>query len=483
MRARAYITVLTVLAIASCGAPEPPATIVAKVGKRAIDQRELQRSYNLHPQWKKGQTQLQAYMTQVNELVIQKVYALEAERLGLDRDTLMTGYLDFIKKKEMIKGLYRKEVRSKVQVTEAEERRMYEYMKKKVDFEYVFSRDSALCTRFAQQLGGRGVERLVLPQDSSVRAGRRTNEKVGSIAPELESVLFTARQGELKGPVKVAGGFMAVKVTGGTQEKFLAENDFILQRQKIQSLLTDRKADSLASHYVYITMRDKDLRLNPSVFWAVAEHFSRRVQEAHVDPMKIQNVNVTGDELLLLEGDLNVMRNAIVATHREGSLTVGELLKELSHMPGSLRPRARTPQNLKDAIGGIVRNQYFLKEAERQGLDKDAEVLYEYGLQRDETLASAYYAHRKGEVQVTPEEVAAFKKQSNIPEEQVFFKINMTSLARDAKTDSVVHADLPRLESEYNAVVDSARVRSLLTTPDAVLTDDPVRIYLREIFM
>jgi len=118
----------------------------------------------------------------------------------------------------------------------------------------------------------------------------------------------------------------------------------------------------------------------------------------------------------------------------------------------------------------------------RQGLDKDPEVLYEYRLQKDEALASAYYAWKRAGIEVTPDEVEIFKKRSPVSEEQVFFKFNMTALARDAKTDSILTADLPRLKSQYAINLDTARVRSMLKTPDHVLNEDPIRMYVREIF-
>lgn len=481
MKWRLGVALAVGLLITGCAKQEEPKDIVAHIGTRAIDRKELDRSYALHPQWKKGQTELQSYLTQCDELITQKVYAQEAEKSGMDRDSLMTSYLDFLKRKEMIKGLYRRQVREKVKVDEAEARRMYEWSKSKVDFEYVFTRDSARCAAVAGQLAGTGVNDIGLAADSSVTSGKREGVQIGSVAPELERILFTSQLHDVKS-LRIAGGFMALKITGGRQEKFLSENEFILQRQKLEKLIGERKADSIASHYVHSIMVDKDLRLNAPVFWAVAEHFFRRVREAHVDPMKIQSVNVTSDELQAVQGDLTGMGDATVATHREGKLTVRQLMDALSTMPGSLRPRVRTPQNLKDAIGGIVRNQYLLKEAERQGLDRDPEVLYEYTLQRDEALAAAYYAQRRGGVQVKPEEVEAFKKHSPVSEEQVFFKFNMTALARDAKTDTILRGDLPRLKSQYAIKLDTARVRSMLKTPEKVLTEDPVRMYVREIF-
>jgi hypothetical protein len=476
-------SVPVMLSLAGCGGHEPPKDAVAVVGDRAIDVLELNRSYQLHPQWKRGQTELQSYLTQLSALITQKVYAQEAEKLGMDRDSLMRAYLQFLKEKEMIKGLYRRQVRENVRITEGEERRMYEWMKKHVDYEYVYAQDSSRCAQYADALRKGGPGSLVLPPDSSVKVGTRKDGAVDRVPRGLERFLFTGSTGDISGPTRVEGGFMAAKITGGTVNTFEAENDFIAQKQSIDKLLTERKADSLANHYVVALMRDKGLKLNPKVFWQVAEYFWQRVKEAHVDQYKMQTVYVTGDEIRLLSVDLHAIGKDMVATHRDGGLTVNELLSALEKMPGSLRPRVRTPQNLKDAIGGIVRNQYLLKEAAREGLADDPDVLYEYDLQRDETLATAYYARRRAETDVTPEEVEAFKKRAPVSEEQVFFKFNMASLARDAKVDTLLLRELPALERAYNPAIDTARVRALLKTPDAVINQNPIRMYVREIFM
>jgi len=480
MTHRILIAAFCVLAVAGCSRKGPPEGTVAVVGNRWIDTTELNRSYVLQPLWKRGQTRLESYLTQVSELITQKLYAQEAESRGLDRDSLMQGYLGFIKQKEMIKGLYRREIREKVQIGDAEVRQMYERMKKKVDFSYVYARDSARC---AEYLGALKKAQPPVPGDSSVRFGTKESATIGMVAPELEPVVFDGRLNDVQGPIRVGNGYIAVKITGGEKQVMLSENDLLLQRQKIERLISDRKMDSLSSHYVAGLMWDKDLRLNGPVFWGVADEFARRVQEAHVDPQQMQTVYVTSDELRLLGSDLKMTGNAIVATYRDGTLTVRELLEVLSNMPGSLRPRVRTPQNLKDAIGGIVRNRYLLKEAERQGLADDPEVLREYAMQRDEALANAYYASRRGELNVTPEEVEAFKKRSPVSEEQVFFKMNMSVLARDAKIDSILKSELPALKTRQEIRCDTVKIRAMISSPDEVLRENPVRLFLRELFM
>ena len=94
----------------------------------------------------------------------------------------------------------------------------------------------------------------------------------------------------------------------------------------------------------------------------------------------------------------------------------------------------------------------------------------------------AYYTGLREKVQVTSEEVAAFSKRSRVSEEQVFFKLNMAFLARDAKADSVLRAELPTVKKKYRIMCDTAKVRSMLKTPDAILTEEPVKMFVREVF-
>ena len=482
MSPRQALIVVLCLFILGCSKEKGPSDAIARVGNRAIGMRELERSFALRPEWKRGATELGAHLAQLDALIAQKLYAQEAERLGLGNDSLIQRHLRFLKEKEMMRGLYRKEIREKVTVDEAEARQMYEWSKKRVDFVYVLSPDSSRCYAAGSELLVKPAAAFPLLAESAVRTGRRTAVKIGDLPAGLERLLFGSAVNEIKGPFRTPGGYMAVKVIGITQEKFLSENEFNLQRQKFENLLTDRKADSLSTLYVANLMGDKDLRLNAPVFWTVADDFFRRVKEEHLDPAGVRSLNITTDELRLLDADLGKMGDSAVATHRDGALTVRELMASLENMPGSLRPRARTPENLKAAIGMIVRNQYLTKEAARLGMGEDPGVLFEYEMQKDETLAAAYYERRSVEVRVTPEEVDAFRKSAGISDEQIFFKLNVGALARDAKTDSILKWELPELKSQTRIECDTVALRSRLKHPDELLAEDPVRVFVREIF-
>jgi hypothetical protein len=61
--------------------------------------------------------------------------------------------------------------------------------------------------------------------------------------------------------------------------------------------------------------------------------------------------------------------------------------------------------------------------------------------------------------------------------------MNMQVSARDAKLDSVIGDELPALCVRYECRCDTAKIRSMIPAPDEVLQEDPVRLFVREVFM
>jgi hypothetical protein len=478
----ALLLLFGVVALTGCSKEDSSPDIVARVGDRMITMQELQRAYTLHPVWKRNQTVLASYLTQLEELQREKLYALEAEREGLDRDTLLQGYLRFLRQKELIKGLYRREVLGRVQIKEAEERAMYALQKKTVDAEFVMARDSVTCAMYARTMAGTSVEGMVLPPDSSVRVGKRSQMTVGTIPPPFERDVMNGDINVIIGPKPFGDVYMAMKVVNWTRNVFMSENEFQSDRARIDHLLRDRKADTLARAYVISMMKDSNLKLNGEVFWPLAGYFGKRVRDKQENPAPGQPVAVTSDELLLVQGDVRNLAQQVLATHREGTLTVWEFVSTLANMPGSMRPSVRTPLELKEAVGRVVRNQYFAREAERQGLGSDSEVITDFAQQRDGALSTAYYRSRRAKVYVTPEEVERFRKISGLTENEVTVRFNMTALAIDAKADSILRTEAPALEARYTVFVDSAKIRAALPAPDDRVKENPVAITVREIF-
>ena len=67
-------------------------------------------------------------------------------------DSILAGYLDFVRQKEMIKALYRREIASKGDVSEDELEEAYIRLKKRVRFAYIHTRDADRAQHYADLL-------------------------------------------------------------------------------------------------------------------------------------------------------------------------------------------------------------------------------------------------------------------------------------------------------------------------------------------
>jgi hypothetical protein len=280
---------------------------VATVGDRTIDFRHLKRSYELSPQWRKGMTHKEAYLRQLDYMVVNAMYAQEARREGMDRDSNLAAHLAFLRDKELIKALYERDIRGRVRISDAEYTDGYRWLKRNVTFGFIYSPDSVRAARYARMMREDSIAAITMLDPVADVKGIRRDVKYGELAAELERPLFDGRPGDVTGPIAIRDGYMVVQLLGGQVEKFMAETDLAVQKNKISSVIGNRKADSLAREYISGLMQDKNLTLNPETFWALAPVLANRVHAVQADPFGLTPVNVTDGNLRRVETDLGAL--------------------------------------------------------------------------------------------------------------------------------------------------------------------------------
>ncbi len=478
-----FLLALPVL-IWNCSSGENQRDLIAQVGNRKIDWKLLRRSFELEPKWGKGLTEREAYENQLNFLISRELYALEAEAEGLDRDSSIAAYLKFLKEKEMIKELYRQEVANKIRISEEEYRKAYENSKKQVMFHYVLTPDSQRAQHYYQQLKSIPFDQLELEREDDSK-GTTGLLKFGEMDPALEAFVFDMKPGELAPPVRIREGWMVVKFVNGVVEKFMSELDFAEKKSKIRKVLFDRKAGKVANRYIKALMSDKDLQLNPPVFYALSHEFSRRVKNKYSEqplPVFVSNREIQETEISLKD-----LQDSVLITFKDGHFTVRDFLRYLSNMPSGLRPRVKMQQELKDAIGVAVRNHYLAQVAYQRGLDRHPRVQYEYGIQRDELLAKYWLKRQRDKLQVSPQEIQEFRKKEKFKKIQARFNKKWSDeevqdLILDYKFARLKIELEQKLREKYAVKVDTALFLEKIPHPDRLIKDDPIRFVVRELF-
>ena len=458
---------------------------VASAGTRSIDWRLLQRSFQLDARWQRGQTREAAYRLQLDYLIDQKLLAQEALANGALQDPALAGYLQAIQEKEMIKELYRREVASRVEISEETYRQAYRYSKKKVQFEYITTPDLERARIYLQQLRRLPLGDIVLKDAGTDEKGVSPMFGFGDVAEELEPLVFEMEAQEVGGPVEVEGNFMVVKVVDGQVEKFMSEIDYATEKSRIKRVLFDRRAGDISNAYIESLLKDENVRINPRAFTPLARKFAEIVEnKTSAEPFPVY---VSDRELHTVQAQLADLGDAVLVSFNAGQLTVKEFLTRLQNMPNGIRPKVNMAPHLRKAIAGVVRNYYLAAEARRQGLDQSPEVLYEVQAQQDEALAIYWSGKIRRRLAVSAEEVAEFKQKEKYAE--VNQRLNGTlddqrvrQIILDVKFARRQIEIADSLRGVYSAAVDSLQLRALVKAPDEMINETPVGFAYREQF-
>lgn len=463
----------------------PEDAIIAYAGQHPIDWKLLHRSFELNPQWKKGLTQKHAYLRQLDYLIDEKLFAQAAISDGLLQDSLLAGYLKFIQEKELVKELYRQEIASRVEISEQEYQDAYQKLKRQVKFSYVYTPSFSQAEQYAQELKTKTIEEIQLFEPTHDIKGITPFIAFGELRQEVEEKVFTLAPGEISAPLAVDNGYMIVKVIDGRVDLFMSELDFAERKNKIQKVIFERKAEKVSNAYVKKLMADKDLQLNPPVFFALSLEFSKIIKNKFsVEPLPIY---VNDSELQEARDNLSSLLPQTLITFRGGKMTVAEFLRELSCMPPDLRPNVKMAPQLKDAIGVIVRNKYLANEARRKKLDKTAKVRWEIQAQSDEILARYWLQKKYQDILVTEDAVESFKHSADfleflknsskeIDDQLIYNFLHLQKLSRY----KVLWAD--SLKTKYTVKIDTSRLVQNIKNPEMMIKENPVPMVVRELY-
>jgi hypothetical protein len=155
----------------------------------------------------------------------------------------------------------------------------------------------------------------------------------------------------------------------------------------------------------------------------------------------------------------------------------------MRNQPAGMRPRINMAQQLKDAIGVAVRNEFLAKEARKKALHKSPRVRAEIQIQQDQALARFYLERQLRTIAVTADEISQFKQSEKFKElggslddEQV------SDIIKDFKLAQWKIAEHDRLAQVFEIAVDSTRLNKMIETPEKIIDRDPMPFVVREIF-
>lgn len=273
-----FLLLVSIIFVASCTKGETKSNVIAKVGNKSITQADLQAEIQaLPPEAKMFFQGPEGISRLVDEIINKELLYLEAKKRGLDKDKEFQRQLEEFKKLTLINQLLKKEMETASKISDKE---LKDYYDKNKD-EFTINNQVRLSQIVVKtdEEAKKVYERIQKGEDFSKIASEMSQDKLsaksggdigifrkGEMIPELESVAFGLKKGDVSMPVRLKDKIHILKVTDakGTVIEFEKVKGMIEQRVMVekQREAFDKLLENLKKTYKIEKNKEAIAKLN-----------------------------------------------------------------------------------------------------------------------------------------------------------------------------------------------------------------------------
>ncbi len=377
-----FIAVVFVLSPLMKGQNEP---YVAKIGDIKIFEREFSERYELTPLFRRHITSYTPSLKNefLYTIIAEKLWALEAERLGYDTTAVIELAVSTMEKMFVRDALYKKEILGRV-VLEPEEI-ISAYMKSltSLQLNYLFSENEIEINNLYNLL----EQDISFDTLLSVREEYFEQEEpmiitFGKMPEHIEEVLFTLLPGDFTKPFDTQAGWYIFRLY--QREEEIIEETISLKeaREKVEKILTDRKAVQIYNEYFRDFFAKQKIEVDGNIFKSVVSALSNILKDKKNKLVISDNDNIYFDEddlkLLAEQLDISVLDKSFINYESE-PVSSREFLRQLSFTGFSSKftDVNRLTSALNNKIRTMIEHELLAREGYKQGLQHSPEIKYD----------------------------------------------------------------------------------------------------------
>ncbi len=387
------LAIFVLLSFLSCSRLDEQTAAVVNGERISAD--DLYHSIHFFSQYaanKKGRELVEAHL---QLLIDKKLFAQEGRRRGFDRTPRVQQIVDWAEKDQLVKALYRDEIRNKVQVSEEELREAFFKGREQVRLRHLFVRSESEALDVKLQLD-RGVPFEAIAaktfRDSLLAA---TGGDLGwvsydDIDENLAEVAFDLPEYLTSAPVRSRWGYHLLRVDGRRQQIFNTDTEFLRQRVALEKQVRRYKEKKAAGAFVKNYMAPLDVKMMNPTFLLLAAQIKDIVLEGQ-SLLPNYRPLIGSLEIERLRRNLSPQSQQVLVTFKGGQWTLQDFIDRVQQLPLSDRPRIDTPANLRHDIGVMIMREFLAREAKNRGLHKDPDVRQAVQRWRDDYTFSEFW--------------------------------------------------------------------------------------------
>lgn len=411
--------ILLLLFAIECKKSKPITDWLAKVDEQIITPEEFRLFYELDPNFGLDSTGLPALKAELDKYIDQKLALRLAEKQQLLDDPVIQKAFNWELRQAMLRALFRKEVSSKIKITDQELRKAYLTQNEMAHVQHLFTTEKDQANAWYQKLQkDSSLFKVLAAQAFRDTLLARTGGDLGwvklsDLDDEFVQGIEALPVGQISKPIQTRWGYHIVRVLNRKKPAIIREDEFLKQRPSLEKWL--RRKKSLEQSRIYISQTIG--RINPQPDKKLFMKIWFVIQNSGPEKLQLQAPKLLDDRLIqklknALNGDLNVP----FIHFKGGSVSLGEFLALLEQIPQTQRPRFKTPKDFSNQLAKIFRDDFLFKKAEKLGLENDPQVQKEWQRFKEEQLYY-YFVQQITDTLKVPDAVAHYfkTKASKIP--------------------------------------------------------------------
>ncbi len=380
---------------------------VATIGRDALTNEQFKERYLLTPQL---QT-LPEDSTKKNffySLIAEKLWALEANRIGLDTSLIIKESFKPIEKMYIRHALFKEEIEKKVKLTELDLIRGLQKARVNLLVNFLFSNDSSEIFYLYNQLqNGISFDSLLLSRSEYELQKEPIKVEFGKAKPFLEDLVYPLEENNFSKPGRSDEGwfifFLRKRIPSPLSKE---ENQTIISKTK--SILEDRKRQEFYTDFYKRFFVDKQVETNGTLFWSFADKINQIFYEKkeikknneegniYLDYNDYQNIKSQfGDSLNLpfvyLDDDSIKFNDFLISFFFEGFYIDKVDTKIIN-------------AKLNSRVKYFIEQELLTREGIKRGFQNNEDVKNSIQMWKDYLLANAYKFYLKDSIYVSDNE-------------------------------------------------------------------------------
>ena len=432
------IVFLLILVFASRCFSQNDKGIVARIGNNIITANEFKARYEFTPQVnKKNRNENKSREEFLYTLIAENLFALQAEKLGLDTTQEMLSTFQPLKKMYIRDALYKEEIKNKIKLNKEKITEGLKFAKEKRMVDYIYTLNESKIKKAYKLLSSNpNFDSLVTLLDKDLEYVTKPYEVTfGKMNIEAEKAIYNLKLNEITKPIKSPEGWYIFRLLKIEPIIYKTVDQKI---ELVKKIIKNRTEDSLYNNYREKFLKGKHISTSGTLFWYLAKNLQKVISEIKKNN-KIENgkkIIVTSEDFLRLKKSLNpdslkkvfiqipnyplTLEDFLNDFKFEGFYTFTTKLKIIS-------------EQLSSRVKRQIELELFTQKGYRKGLESLNEVKTETNIWKKNYLATLYKKNFIKNEKLTNEDIKKYfdKNSKNQLKETKVNIIEITSKKLD----------------------------------------------------